>query len=348
MRRVLSVVMLAIMAMTALGPLGVPTAMAQGQEVNAWVNVGTTNPGVGCYVSGNVEVRSAGTAVSGAEVFLALSDDASGEVISSERALTDDSGIAAIGFDTSSSYDGAKTWLSVVVNGSYLGGRSIFVGSGACDGAPALLDLSGDVATVADTTVDSAAAAESQAAANGGAVIIPGVVTYQQQRPLSCEYAAVAIATGALGSWLSEYDTEAVTPLSDNPHWGYRGNIMGTWGNTVDYGIYPEALVPSLAQFGFTGYDFYGERADLQASIDQGRPTLVWIGMRGDLSHYEYTADGTPFQLTEYMHVMVAYGYDDAGVYLSDPGTAQFRYYDWATFESMWAVMDGMALGISR
>jgi uncharacterized protein YvpB len=347
MRRALTAVVVAIAATIAAGPLGAPAVMAQSQSVQAWVEIATPRPGAGCHVDASVEVRSGGAAVSGAEVILAVSVDGGGEVLSSERATTDESGIAHLGFGTGSASNGAKTWMDVLVNGSYIGGRTIWVTDGACDGASSLLDLSGEVPTIADTVVETPAQAENQAASNGGEVIIPGVVAYQQQRPLSCEYAAVAIATGALGSWVDEYAIEGVTPLSDNPHTGYRGNIWGAWGNTTDYGIYADALVPSLAQFGFTGHSFYGGRADLIASIDQGRPTLVWLGLWGDQSHDEYSADGTRYQLTAGMHVMVAYGYDNGGVYLSDPGTGSLRYYDWGTFEGMWNVMDGMALGIS-
>ena len=46
------------------------------------------------------------------------------------------------------------------------------------------------------------------------------------------------------------------------------------------------------------------------------------------------------------MHVMVAYGYDTDGIYLSDPGSGTYRFYDWATFNSMWGVLDGMALAV--
>jgi predicted double-glycine peptidase len=46
------------------------------------------------------------------------------------------------------------------------------------------------------------------------------------------------------------------------------------------------------------------------------------------------------------MHVMVAYGYDHGGVYLTDPGVAGWRYYAWDEFLAMWNAMDGMALGI--
>jgi predicted double-glycine peptidase len=44
---------------------------------------------------------------------------------------------------------------------------------------------------------------------------------------------------------------------------------------------------------------------------------------------------------------MTAYGYDQGGVYLSDPAHGATVYYDWATFNAMWQVMDGMALGVS-
>ena len=73
-------------------------------------------------------------------------------------------------------------------------------------------------------------------------------------------------------------------------------------------------------------------------------PVIVWLGMRGDLSHNEYTADGTRYQVTAYMHVMVVYGYDSDGVYLSDPGTGSKKYYSWGDFLWMWDVMDEMGL----
>jgi uncharacterized protein YvpB len=332
------------MAITVAGPLSTAGVSAQSTSVNAWVEVGATEPGLGCAVDVSAEVRSGGAAVAGAEVGIALSIDGTADVVSSDSGVTDGAGVAYLAFDTSGAYDGAKTWLEVTVNGSYVGGRSVWVTSdGGCSGSPASVELGGEVAA-------SAPAGGGEApveAASSGKVIIPGIITYQQQRGLSCEYAALAIATGTLGGWVSEYEFESVIGLSDNPHWGYRGYIDGAWGNTDDYGIYAEPLVPALAQFGFTGTAFYGGRGDLTAQIDQGRPTIVWLGLWGDTSFDAYTADGTPYQLTAGMHVMVAYGYDAGGVYLSDPGNGGLRYYDWGTFEWMWGVMDGMALGVS-
>ena len=87
-----------------------------------------------------------------------------------------------------------------------------------------------------------------------------------------------------------------------------------------------------------------GDPGALKARLDEGRPTLVWIALWGDLSQVDYTDDGTGFTLTAGVHVVVAYGYDAGGVYVSDPAIGAKRYYDWGTFSTMWSVLDGMAL----
>ncbi len=148
---------------------------------------------------------------------------------------------------------------------------------------------------------------------------------------------------------VSEYEFDNRVGTSANPHWGYRGDINGWWGNTTDYGVYAEPLVGPLADFGFNGEVFYGlgDPESLKARIDQGRPTLVWIALWGDLSEVDYTDDGTRFTMTAGVHVVVAYGYDAGGVYVSDPAVGAKRYYDWGTFSTMWSVLDGMALAVS-
>lgn len=176
------------------------------------------------------------------------------------------------------------------------------------------LDPSDPVAPGAELIVPSAAPAASPSSGT----VIDGVPAYQQARSLSCEYAAVYIATSVFGNPIAEQDYLDATPQSSNPHLGYRGDIDGLWGNTDDYGIYAEALVPNLESHGFVGAVSYGADAGaLRAQLDAGHPTLVWIATRGDTSFYAADDSGT-YKLVPYEHVVVAYGYDDSGVALSD------------------------------
>ena len=46
------------------------------------------------------------------------------------------------------------------------------------------------------------------------------------------------------------------------------------------------------------------------------------------------------------MHVLTAYGYDANGVYLMDPAKGTNQFYDWATFQQLWTVVDGMGLAV--
>lgn len=169
---------------------------------------------------------------------------------------------------------------------------------------------------------------------------------YKQSRSLSCEYASVYIATSIFGNPIPEADYISTTPRSANPHDGFRGDIDGTWGITDDYGIYAEALVPLLEQRGYVGevsYDPSQER--IQSNLDAGRPVIVWVATKGDTSFYADDATGR-YKLVPYEHVVVIYGYDETGVFVSDPGNGLFSHYGWDWFLPAWDVMDGMALTV--
>ncbi len=176
-------------------------------------------------------------------------------------------------------------------------------------------------------------------------VMLP-VPNYVQSRNLSCEFAATYAATAAFGPGVSEQTFIDSTPLASNPHNGYRGNIDGWWGNTDDYGVYAEALVPTLNANGYVGEVFYseGDTAQLIQHLDAGHPVVVWLGFWGDTRERLHD-DGT-YSVFAGMHVVTVVGYDDLGVYVMDPAKGMTHHYDWATFSSMWSVVDGMGLAV--
>jgi uncharacterized protein YvpB len=334
-------VVLSLVAALAAG-LTPRSTLAEGmRDVHAWIELSSTRPAVGCTLDVSVEIRESGAAVSRTEVALALF--VGDEVVGSDTAVTDGDGIAYLGLDTSGTYNGADAWVDVNVASAYLTGFSLFPSNGGgCDDGGTLIEATGTVPAV---QVEAASVSAPSADDTGVSFWVP---TYKQERNLSCEFAALQIATSAWGNGVSEYAFDDVVGWSPNPHWGYRGDINGWWGNTVDYGVYPEVLASALDQFGFSGDVFYanGDSSQLTARLDNGVPTLVWLALWGDQRQWE-EIDGVTYTLVPGMHVMVAYGYDADGVYLSDPAIAGYRFYGWGDFMAMWNVLDGMSLGVS-
>src|SRR5262249_46305612 len=182
--------------------------------------------------------------------------------------------------------------------------------------------------------------------ANGGKSPPQWVPTHQQERNLSCEYASAFIATSAFGNGIPEQVFIDEVPKSRNPHYGYRGNIDGPWGGYNDYGVYPEALVPVLNEWGFDGDVFYamGDPTLLKSHLDAGHVVIVWMALWGDTG-VKYHDDDT-YTVFAGEHVMVAYAYDDAGVYLSDPAHGTYKFMNWDTFRYVWGTSDGMSLAV--
>jgi uncharacterized protein YvpB len=316
------------LARQATTPSATPLAPAPATEkMHAWIDLSGTTPAAGCDVTMSIEMRIEGVPLSNIEVTVGLFEG--NDLVALDRSATND--------------DGA-TWLTVNTVGVTQGRLQINVGPHALK--------SYDIVTADGNACESGALfdeLDAQLPVNAfeRAENAPEFITYQQERGLSCEYASVQIVTSYWGDPISEYALDDVIGLSPNPHWGYRGDITGAWGNTTNYGVYALPFTWALPQFGYVGEAFYGDgdATALKEWISNGVPVVVWVAMWGDLS-FKDSLDGSKFTLVPGMHVMVAYHYTDEGVFLSDPGTAHLRFYSWPDFMSMWNVLDGMALAV--
>lgn len=210
---------------------------------------------------------------------------------------------------------------------------------------PAVIDeATGEAVAVSSAGSDNAAGVVTSS--GSGNPNHPWVPTYPQARNLSCEYASAFIATSAFGNGIPESEFWNRIPRAKNPHYGYRGDIDGLWGGYDDYGIYPEPLVPVLNDWGFIGEVFYGmyDPSLLKAHLDAGHPVVVWLALWGDTGR-RYTDEGT-YTVFAGEHVVVAYGYDASGVYLSDPAKGTYKLMDWDSFITAWGTSDGMSLAV--
>ena len=184
------------------------------------------------------------------------------------------------------------------------------------------------------------------AVAHGKQIVINGMPSVKQWYSLSCEYAAAAAVTLFWGGELvGQNHFISEVPSSPNPHLGYRGDIFGPFGGIQDYGIYAEALVPTLERHGYDATVFYGGVGRLKSEIDQGHPIVVWITAgREARPVYRQTYEGNTFKLIPGEHTVVVYGYDGAGVYIMDVGDGGKYYTGWDSFLQRWSYFDQMSL----
>jgi uncharacterized protein YvpB len=197
--------------------------------------------------------------------------------------------------------------------------------------------------------VTEEAPAESDVSEDGAGTILEGMPVQQQSLSLSCESAALSIATAYWGHQVSEWVFIENMPYHENPHRGFRGDMNGAFGGADDYGVYAKPLANMLANYGFIGEEFYtmGDPQELKERIDRGQPVLVWMtsGATAQDRLYEWH-QGERYSLTPQQHTVVVYGYDEDNVYVSDPGTGQYETYSWDAFTQSWGQFDGMSMAV--
>jgi len=189
----------------------------------------------------------------------------------------------------------------------------------------------------------------TQAEAAGNAAIIKGFPAVQQWYNLSCEYAAAAAVTLYLGNLVSQNTFILEVPSSPNPHIGFRGDINGPFGGINDYGVYAEPLATVLQNHGYNATVYYNDLGSLKSNIDAGNPAVVWltVGQNEDRPAYYHELDGQRFKLVPGEHAVVAYGYDDTGIYLMDVSDGGFYHTSWDSFLRRWGYFDDMMLVIT-
>ena len=111
------VTLMAVTVSPGSSPSGTSAAVL---SVDSWIGVSSTRPSVGCAIEMSVELREVGHAVPRAQIEVALHID--GKLISADRGVTNDDGVAFLDLETSGSPIGVTHWLDVNVSGSYLPG----------------------------------------------------------------------------------------------------------------------------------------------------------------------------------------------------------------------------------
>jgi uncharacterized protein YvpB len=171
-----------------------------------------------------------------------------------------------------------------------------------------------------------------------------------QQRSLSCEASAAAMAAQYFGLAVSESDIQAALPLHENPHLGFRGNVDGPHGGLVDYGVYAAPIAKVLSDLGLQVEPFEGDIRAIKAHIRQGRPVLAWItyGLQVQTpQQWSLVGPAGPAEqvtLVPYEHAILIVGYNREGLWVHDPFEGTRDFYSESEFWRAFGYLDYMAL----
>jgi uncharacterized protein YvpB len=186
----------------------------------------------------------------------------------------------------------------------------------------------------------------SPSSAQVSLTLIPGIPLLRQQHSLTCESAAVSMATRAQ---IAEGQLMAALPRSANPNLGFRGSPDGRQGTKlVDYGVYAAPLQAALLRFGYASQVLnFAYDASIKSFINRGWPVVAWVTYALQKATPRLVQhNGVQFFLVPHEHAITIVGYDQNTLLANDPWTGkQVRYY-WQDFNRSWGYFGDMALAV--
>jgi len=180
---------------------------------------------------------------------------------------------------------------------------------------------------------------------------LSGYHFHHQRHRLSCEAAAVSMATGGQ---LSEEAILAALRYDANPWRGFRGSYTAVTrlkNGLRDYGIYALPLADELQGLGYATAVINGDQAPALLRYSVGvlkKPVVVWVTWR--LRPWPAVTVGVGrerLRLILHEHTRVVVGYDARRVHFLDPFDGE-RWDSWPHFLASWALFGNMGLMVAR
>ena len=178
-------------------------------------------------------------------------------------------------------------------------------------------------------------------------VVISGVRSWRQLLSLDCESAAATQWAAFLGHTFSELAFQKQLPVSDNPDFGFVGNVNGPWGliPPYGYGVYANPVAALLNAYGVQAHAYKGfTLEELKATLAKGIPVIAWvIGNAQPGTPVTYTdAEGRTTVVAADEHVVIVTGYTPTTIRYTTEGTNYTRSNQ--AFLNSWGVLGNMVV----
>jgi uncharacterized protein YvpB len=170
---------------------------------------------------------------------------------------------------------------------------------------------------------------------------------HEQFFPLGCETAAAKDWADYFSKDFSEYDFQYHLPISDNPDYGFVGDVNGPWGQVPPYayGVYAGPVADLLNAYGVPARAYKNYTLDqLKAKIAQDIPVIVWVigNVEGGVPTQYIDTTGRTVTVAAFEHVVIVTGYSQDRIRYMNEG----KFYETPTkvFLNSWGVLGNMVV----
>jgi uncharacterized protein YvpB len=164
---------------------------------------------------------------------------------------------------------------------------------------------------------------------------------------LSCEASASVDWANYFGVTIYEYTFQTLLPHSDNPDYGFVGDVNSKWGQVPPYayGVYAGPVADLLRQYGLPAQAVKGYTlAEVKQKLAESKPIMVWVigNMEWSKAKEYVDSKGNKTLVAPFEHVVILTGYDKDKIRYMSEGS----FYDAPTdvFLTSWGVLGNMAV----
>jgi uncharacterized protein YvpB len=182
-----------------------------------------------------------------------------------------------------------------------------------------------------------------------GSFYIKGVPSHKQAYSLGCEAAAAVDWAAYFGVSIMEYTFQVSLPHSDNPDYGFVGDVNSVWGQIPPYayGVHAGPVADLLVTYGLPAKSVTGYTLDeVRQSLSESKPVIAWVIGRMVWSEATTYVDseGRSAAVAPYEHVVIVTGYDVNADTIRFMSNGVVYDVPTQTFLTSWGVLGNMAV----
>jgi uncharacterized protein YvpB len=172
---------------------------------------------------------------------------------------------------------------------------------------------------------------------------------HPQAFSIDCEASAAVDWAAFYGVTIKEVEFQFKIPVSDDPDYGFVGNINSPWGMVPPfaYGVYAEPIAKLLNDYGVPASAVRNASFDnIKLQISQNNPVMVWIIGSMEKSKAIVYSDmlGRQTIVAPYEHVVILTGYNEKKQSISYMSEGKLHKISYKTFLESWKILGNMTI----